>query len=107
MAGPNRFIPARKPSGSEASHSTGASNRLIFAGSATHGLVDLVEQRLPVGEVEVLGQVAVRLLARLAVEGHVQGDEPGALDVAAVGARVGGAGPRGARGGLGRRGGRG
>src|ERR1700735_367265 len=43
--------------------------------------VHLVEQPGPVRELEVLGEVAVGLLARGAVERHVQRDQPGALGV--------------------------
>jgi hypothetical protein len=64
------------------------------AGLGADGLVDLVEQAGPVVEVEVLGEVPVGLVARLPVQGHVQGDEPRALDVpvVVVAVRGGGAG---------------
>src|ERR1700729_1936092 len=37
--------------------------------------VHLVQQPVPVGELEVLGQVTIGLLARRAIERHVQGDQ--------------------------------
>ena len=54
--------------------------------SALDGRVDLVEQRGAIRQLEVVAQVAVGLVARLAVEGHVERDEAGPLDVAALGA---------------------
>src|SRR5580693_9820481 len=52
--------------------------------SALDGAVHLVEQPPPVGELEVLGQVSIGLLARSAVQGHVERDQAGAVVVATV-----------------------
>src|SRR5215213_5290955 len=69
--------------------------------SAADGLVHLVQQRRAVAEVEVLREVAVGLLAGLAVEGHVERDQARPLDVAGLARALAG------RGGIGRLGGRG
>ena len=70
---------------------------------AVDARVHLVEQRFPVGEREVLGEVAVGLLPRRAVERHVERDQPSALGVVRAtggGGRLGrlGAGPTVGRG---------
>ena len=57
---------------------------LTASRSALDAGVDLVQQPAGVGEVEVLGQVALGLLTGGAVERHVESDQPRALGVAAV-----------------------
>src|SRR5207302_2036751 len=56
--------------------------RRLIAPPSTHPGVDLVEQRLAIVQVEVLGQIAVRLLSRGAVQRHVERDQARALAVA-------------------------
>ena len=51
--------------------------------SAVDALVDLVEQRRAAPELEVLCQIAVGLLTRSAIQGHVECDQARALDVLA------------------------
>src|ERR1700733_14800831 len=46
--------------------------------------VHLVDQLAPVGELEVLREVALGVLARLAVERHVQRDQARTVEVAAL-----------------------
>src|ERR1700755_2832518 len=46
--------------------------------------VDLIDQLAAVGELVVLGEVALGILTRLAVQRHVQRHEPGAVEVAAL-----------------------
>src|SRR3954466_6818391 len=61
--------------------------------SAADARVDLVEQRVLVVEVEVLRQVPRGLVARRAVQRHVEGDQPcalGAADRPAAATRLGG-----------------
>jgi hypothetical protein len=50
--------------------------------------VDLVEQLRAVGDLVVLAQVAVGLLARFAVERHVERDQPCPVEIPAAGARL-------------------
>src|SRR5437868_6659237 len=57
--------------------------------SALDGRVDLVDQRRPVGQLEVLLQIAVDLIARGAVQRHVERDQACAFDVIpALGGRL-------------------
>ncbi len=61
--------------------------RTMRSGSVRDGRVDLVQELLAILEVEVLRQVMVGLLARSAVQRHVQSDQASALDV--LGKRLG------------------
>src|ERR687886_2766790 len=54
------------------------------ADASADARVDVVQQSLAIVEVEVLGQVAVRLRPRRAAQRHVQGDEPGPFGVGGV-----------------------
>src|ERR671915_2088857 len=57
--------------------------------SAARPGVDLVEKRLGVLDLEVLAEIAGRLVARCAVEGHLEGEEPCAFGGGAAGHRSG------------------
>src|ERR1700722_1291615 len=46
--------------------------------------VHLVDQLEPIGQLEVLGQVTLGVVARLAVQGHVERDQTGSVEVGAT-----------------------
>src|SRR5439155_24219370 len=59
----------------------------VGASSVFDRRVHLVDQRLTLGELEVLRQVALCGRARLAAESHVQGHQPRPVEIAVVGRR--------------------
>ncbi len=73
------------------------SHRFIVAGEDTDRLrwlcrtlpldrrVHLVQQLRPVGDLIVLGEILIGVLARVAVQGHVQRDQPRAVQIAVLG----------------------
>ena len=65
-------------------HRRTAESRILQGCSALDGGVDLIDQLAAVGELVVLGEVALGILTRLAVQRHVQRHEPGAVEVAAL-----------------------
>src|SRR5690349_16483581 len=66
----------------------GVSDEFVRRAGADAG-VDLVRQGRAVLELEVLAQIAVGLVARGAVQGHVERDQARALGVVAGGRRLG------------------
>src|SRR4051794_30808338 len=82
----------RPPPTQQTAHAGPVARRLsgLARGLAAYSGVDLVEQAVLVVEVEVLREVARRLVARGAVEGHVERDQARALGAADRAAAAGG-----------------